>query len=119
MGRAVSGLEAYLEWQEDVRGFESSGLSVDAFCQQENVSRPKFVDCLLILKQKPRSVAVDREARDASAEGPAFVPISVKARSVEIELPNGSLLGRPVSSDQAVLLAIVHVVGALPKESPL
>ena len=118
MERPLSGLEAYLEWQERVRGFESSGLSVDAFCEQENVSRSKFVDWLLILKQKPRSVAVDREARDESAKDPAFVPISVKGGSVEVELPNGSLLRLPVSIDQAVLLAIVHVVSALPMESP-
>ena len=118
MERPVSGLESYWEWQERVKRFESSRVSVDAFCEQENVSRSKFVDWLLILKQKPRPVAVDQEVRKESADSSAFVPISVKAGSVEIELPNGSLLRLPVSIDQAVLLAVVHVISTLPKESP-
>ena len=108
MERPVSGLESYWEWQERVKRFESSRVSVDAFCEQENVSRSKFVDWLLILKQKPRPVAVDQEVRKESADSSAFVPIS----------PNGSLLRLPVRIDQAVLLAVVHVISTLPKESP-
>ncbi len=91
--------EAYLEWQQRLRRYEARGLSADAFCQQEDVPRTTFVDWLLILKQKRSNpMAVKTEARDESAERPAFVPVSVKASSYEIGLPNGSLVRLPTDS---------------------
>jgi len=121
MGRAVSGLNAYLDWQQRLRDYETSGLSVEAFCQQEDVSRSKFVDWLLILKQKrSKPVGAESEAGDDTAEGAAFVPVSVKASSssYEIGLPNGSLVRLPADIDHTVLMDIIHAVGALPQESP-
>ena len=40
----VSGLDAFLEWQERLTRFESSGLSIDAFCRQEDVDRSQFAN---------------------------------------------------------------------------
>jgi hypothetical protein len=88
MERPLSGLEAYLEWQERVKSFESSGLSVDAFFEQENVSRSQFVQWLLAVRGKP----LEREEEARSAEGPAFVPVTVKAQFIEILLPGGGLV---------------------------
>ena len=45
----VSGLEAYSEWQERLKRFESSGLSIDVFCQQEDVGQSTFLDWLRVL----------------------------------------------------------------------
>ena len=121
MGRSVSGLEAYLDWQQRLRSYETSGLSVEAFCQQEDVSRSKLVDWLLILKQKrSKPVEAECETGDESMEGAAFVPVSVKASSssYEIGLPNGSLVRLPADIDHTVLMDIIHAVGALPQESP-
>ena len=42
MEHPVSGLDAFLEWQERLKCFESSGLSIDAFCRQEDVDRSQF-----------------------------------------------------------------------------
>jgi hypothetical protein len=85
MEDAVSGLEAYLDWQERLKRFESSGLSIEVFCQQEDVCQSTFVDWLGVLKREQQRQA--EEIR--SAEGPAFVPVTVRASSIEILLPGG------------------------------
>ena len=48
----VSGLEAFLEWQERLQRFESSGLSIAAFCRQENIGRSQFAKWLLAVRGK-------------------------------------------------------------------
>ena len=57
MERPVSGGDKYLEWQERLKRFEASGLSIDAFCQQEDVGRSRFMDWLRVLKREPRQTA--------------------------------------------------------------
>ncbi len=118
MERPVSGQEAFLEWQDRLKRFEASEMSLDAFCQQENTTRAKFVDWLLVLKHKPpQPTAVESEAEEESAGGPAFVPVSVKASAVEIELPNGGRVRLPASIGRAVLTEIIRIVGDLPQET--
>ncbi len=57
----------------------------------------------------------EKEARDRaeSAEGAAFVPITLKASPVEIELPNGGVVRLPLGVGQAVLVEAIRAVGAL------
>ena len=38
MGRLLSGLEVYLQWQERLKRFDSCGLSIDTFCRQDGPS---------------------------------------------------------------------------------
>ncbi len=111
----VSGLEAYSEWQERLKRFESSGLSIDVFCQQEDVDQSTFLDWLRVLKRE--QFRPPSEARSA-AEGPAFVPVTVKANMIEILLPGGGLVRLSAGIDRAVLLDIIRIISALPQESP-
>ena len=60
-------------------------------------------------------MVAERAAREKaeSAEGAAFVPISLKASPVEIELPNGGIVRLPLGVGQAVLVEVIRAAGAL------
>jgi transposase-like protein len=117
MGRPVSGVKAFLEWRERLKRFESSGLSIDAFCQQEDVGRSQFGQWLRALRGKHlNGPATDGETR--LAEGPAFVPVMVKPQFIEILLPGGGLVRLSASIDRAVLLDVIRVVSTVLQESP-
>ena len=116
MGRPPSDVDEYLDWQERLENFQSSGLSVDVFCLQEGISRSTFYRWKEQLKGGiPDSMIVEKEARDQaeSAEGAAFVPISLKASPVELELPNGGVVRLPLGVGQAVLVQAIRAVGSL------
>jgi len=57
----------------------------------------------------------EKEARDRaeSAEGAAFVPISLKASPVVIELPNGGIVRLPLGVGQSVLVEVIRAAGAM------
>jgi transposase-like protein len=109
-------LDAYLDWQERLESYRASGLSVEDFCSQEGVSRSSFYRWAAQLKEGlPESVEAEKEARERaeSAEGAAFVPITLKASPVELELPNGAIVRLPLGVGQAVLVEAIRAVGAL------
>ena len=116
MGRPPSDLDEYLDWQERLESFEASGLEVDVFCLKEGVSRSTFYRWKDRLREGiPESMTAEKEARDRaeSAEGAAFVPISLKASPVEIELPNGGVVRLPLGVGQAVLVEVIRAAGGL------
>ncbi len=110
----VSGLDAFLEWQERLHRFELSGLSIDAFCRQEDVGRSQFGQWLLALRGKPLSEA-DAETRPK--EVPAFVPVTVKAQFIEILLPGGGLVRLSVGIDRDVLTDVIRAASTIQRES--
>ena len=116
MARPPSGLDEYLDWQERLESFKASGLEVDVFCLKEGVSRSTFYRWVTQLKNGiPESMIAEEEARKQaeSAEVAAFVPISLKASPVEIELPNGGMVRLPLGVGQAVLVEVIRAAGAL------
>ncbi len=116
MGRAPSDLDEYLDWQERLESFQASGLEIDVFCLKEGVSRSTFYRWKDRLRDGiPKSMKAEKEARQRaeSAEGAAFVPISLKASPVEIELPNGGIVRLPLGVGQAVLVEVIRAAGAL------
>jgi hypothetical protein len=116
MGRPLSGLDEYLDWQERLESFASSGLSIEVFCLKEGVSRSTFCRWKERLEQGiPEEMVAEKETRDRSeaVEGTAFVPIALKASPVEIELPNGGVVRLPLGVGQAVLVEVIRAVGAL------
>jgi hypothetical protein len=116
MERALSGRDEFCEWQERLKRFETSGLSIDAFCRQEDVGRSTFIDWLQSLKKEPRrQAAMKGETR--SAERPAFVPVTVNASMIEILLPGGGRVRLSAGIDRAVLLDVIRLVSTVLVES--
>ena len=116
MGRPPSDLDEYLDWQERLESFDASGLDIDVFCMKEGVSRSTFYRWKERLKEGvPSEMVAEQEARNRaeSAEGTAFVPISLKASPVVIELPNGGIVRLPLGVGQAVLVEVIRAAGAL------
>ncbi len=116
MGRPASDLDDYLDWQGRLENYKASGLEVDVFCLQEGVSRSTFYRWKDRLRDGiPEPMVAEKAAQDRaeSAEGAAFVPISLKVSPVEIELPNGGIVRLPLGVGQAVLVEVIRAVGAL------
>ena len=115
MGRPPSDLDDYLDWQQHVEGQKTSGLSVDEFCAREGLTRSSFYRWMRRLRDGiPDSVAAEEKPPvEAEVVRPNFLPVSLKAAPVEIELPNGGVIRRPVGVGQAVLLEVIRVVGTL------
>ena len=62
----------------------------------------------------PKSMLAEEDARKKAESGKAaFVPISLKASPVEIELPNGGIVRLPLGVGQVVLVEAIRAVGAL------
>jgi hypothetical protein len=116
MGRPPSDLDEYLDWQERLESFDASGMEIEVFCLKEGVSRSSFYRWKERLKEGvPSEMVAEEEARNraGSAEGTAFVPISLKASPVVIELPNGGIVRLPLGVGQAVLVEVIRAAGAL------
>jgi hypothetical protein len=111
MEHAVSGLDAFLEWQDRLKRFDSSGMPIEAFCQQEEVCRTQLAQWLGAL----RGTAGEGEGQPA--EGPAFVPVTVKAQFIEILLPGGGLVRLSAGIQQSLLMDIVRLVSTVLEES--
>ena len=59
-------------------------------------------------------MVAEKAAREKAESGEAaFVPITLKASPVEIELPNGGIVRLPLGVGQAVLVEVIRAVGAL------
>ncbi len=115
MGRPPSDLDDYFDWQERLENYKASDLEVDMFCLQEGVSRTTFYQWARRLKDGiPESMLAEKAGRERAESGEAvFVPISLKASPVEIELPNGGIVRLPLGVGQAVLVEVIRAVGAL------
>jgi transposase-like protein len=121
MGRPRSGLDDYLEWQQRLESFRESGLSVEVFCLQQGVSKSTFFRWAKQLREGiPEPLMAEEEAGKEAESGDAvFMPITLKASPVEIELPNGGVVRLPLGVGQAVLVEVIRAVGALrPWRSP-
>jgi hypothetical protein len=115
MGRPPSDLDDYLEWQQRLENQKASGLNIDDFCLPEGVSKSTFYRWAERLREGiPESIAgepVDREKIESG--NAAFVPITLKASPVEIELPNGGIVRLPLGVGELVLVEVVRVVGTM------
>ena len=115
MGRPPSDLDDYLDWQERLESYKASGLSIDEFCLQEGVSRSTYYRWVDQLKDGvPAPMVAEKAAREKAESGKAaFVPITLKASPVEIELPNGGVVRLPLGVGQVVLVEVIRAVGTL------
>ena len=105
-----------MDWQERLESFQASGLEIEVFCLKEGVSRSTFYRWKDRLQEGiPEPMVAEKAARERaeSAAGAAFVPISLKASPVEIELPNGGIVRLPLGVGQAVLVEVIRTAGTL------
>ena len=115
MGRPSIGLDDYLEWQQRLESYRQSGLTIEVFCLQEGVSKSTFFAWAKRLRNGiPESLKKERAEREKAENGQAvFLPITLKASPVEIELPNGGVVRLPLGVGQAVLVEVIRAAGAL------
>ena len=115
MGRPSHDLDDYLEWQQRLESKKEGDLSVDVFCLQEGVSRSTYYRWVRQLQDGiPESLQEEQAEREKAETGEAvFLPITLKASPVEIELPNGGVVRLPLGVGQAVLVEVIRAAGAL------
>jgi hypothetical protein len=117
-GRPAATLDDWLDWQQRLESQKASGLSVDVYCLQEGVTRSSFYRWYQRLKSGvPESMIeeeADRQQAESEQTGQAiFLPVSLKASPVEIEMPNGGIIRLPLGVGQAALIAVIEAVGLL------
>jgi hypothetical protein len=111
-------LDDWLDWKQRLDCQKASGLSVDVYCLQEGVTRSSFYRWYRRLKSGVPASLIEDEADRQQAESEevseaAFLPISLKASPVEIELPNGGIVRLPLGVGQAALIAVIEAAGTL------
>ncbi len=117
-GRPSTSLDEWLDWKQRLESQKASGLSVAGFCLQEGVSLSTFYRWQQQLKSGVPASLLEEEADRRRVEPEdvseaTFLPISLKASPVEIELPNGGVVRLPLGVGQAALIAVVEAVGTL------
>jgi hypothetical protein len=117
-GRPPASLDEWLDWQQRLESQKASGLSVDVYCLQEGVARSTFYRWQDRLKNGVPTSLLEEDADRRRAESEdvseaTFLPISLQASPVEIELPNGGVVRLPLGVGQAALIAVVEAVGTL------
>lgn len=114
-GTAPCWIGRTLGWQQRLESQKASGLSIDLYCLREGMSKTTFYRWAKQLQNGiPETLLAEETARNKAESGDAlFLPISLKASPVEIELPNGGVVRLPLGVGQAVLLEVIRVVGAL------
>ena len=121
MGRPPAGLDEYLDWKQRLESFKASDLSLEVFCLQEGVSKSTYYRWVDQLKNGiPESLLAEEAARQQAEANPAtFLPVSLKASPIELQLPNGGVVRLPLGIGQAALVEVIRVVGGLrPWRSP-
>ena len=121
MGRPPAGLDEYLDWKQRLESHKASGLSLDVFCLQEGVSKSTYYRWVDQLKDGIlASLVAEEAARQQAESNPAtFLPVSLKASPIELQLPNGGMVRLPLSIGQAALVEVIRIVGGLrPWRSP-
>jgi len=103
-----------LDWKQRLESYKASGLSLDVFCLQEGVSKSTYYRWVDQLKDGiPESLVAEEAARPQAESNPAtFLPVSLKASPIELQLPNGGVVRLPLGIGQAALLEVIRVVGS-------
>ncbi len=117
-GRPAATLDEWLDWKQRLECQKASGLSVAVYCLQERVSLSSFFRWQRRLKSGVPASLIEDEADRQQADSEEvdekiFMPISLKASPVEIELPNGGVVRLPLGVGQAALIAVIEAAGTL------
>jgi hypothetical protein len=115
MGRPPSGPDEFLDWKQRLESHKASGLRLDVFCLQEGISKSTYDRWLDRLEDGiPESLAVEEAARQRAESNPAtFLPVSLKASPIELQLLNGGMVRLPLTIGQPAVVEVTQVVGGL------
>ena len=92
-------------WRERLARYRSSGITVQEFCRQEQVSTASFYAWKRRLGQHNGNSPLDRQ------QTPLFVPLelkSVPATEVRIILPGGAVVHVPHDVDERLLTCCIR-----------
>ena len=95
--------------------FEVSDTDLELFCLQEGVSKSTFYRWRRRVEQGIPS-ALESESASSEEGDPQeslFLPVSLTASRVEIELPNGGVVRLPADLSKEKLVAMIKVAGSL------
>jgi hypothetical protein len=98
------------EWQERMRRFERSGLSVARFCRGEGVSAPTFYQWRRRLREARDQAAAPSSAGNVAEPEFAAVRI-VGGGSVTVTWPGGVQMQLPLG-DERLIAAVVATINA-------
>ena len=121
MGRPPCGEMDERRWRERFERYQASGLEVQTFCTAEGVSRSSFYRWKRRLSEVSANASrpEDRPGHERvppptriSAES-VFVPLSVKAGPIEVELPNGAVIRFSSEISGTVLAEVIRAAGAI------
>ncbi len=102
MGRQANQAKA-LEWQERLRRFEESDLTVSRFCSRERVTEPTF----WYWRRKCADNGVPLEP-----SAPVFAPVDIiGGRSMPLRFPAGAVLEIPEDRPDLMRVAIEALSG--------
>jgi transposase len=98
------------QWRQRLARFDSSGLSVTAFCAREGVPLPSFYAWRRRLNGstvRPQTADLDTPTVQAP-----FVPVRIReAASVELHLPGGTTLRLTPGCDLGFVRSLVAALG--------
>jgi hypothetical protein len=119
----------HARWRQTLLRWESSGLSIRAFCKRERIHESQFWWWRRRLGGRPKTsttssspiVSSPSAGSDPSSSGPAFVPIAVVSDSpsassaIDIRLASGHRLRVRAGCDCRLLAEVVAVLQARPE----
>jgi hypothetical protein len=92
-------------WRELIEAWKLSGLSINAFCRDRNLTRSNFDRWRRILAAKP--------GVSSASPPPAFVPLHVIAEPMaEVVLRSGVVVRLPLEAAPEAVTRLVAAVGA-------
>jgi len=109
MARGSAG-KAQQRWQERLARFESSGLTVEAFCLEEQVSTASFYHW------RRRLANIGSSAQPTADAQPLFQAVHVSAVTavLSIQLPNGTKLQVPADQLDLARVVVAQLAAPLP-----
>jgi hypothetical protein len=102
-------------WQDRLRRYAHSGVTVAGFCERERVSVASFYYWRRKLADSPQpsSGTAGSEQTAQRHQLQAFVPVRItQAASIQMRLPNGVELSLP-AGDEVLLAAAITAAGRL------
>lgn len=96
-------------WRGVLKRYATSGLTIRAFCQREQLTEPAFFAW--------RRTIAERDAEAKAPKRPAFLPVVVEGDSrrdggIAIELAGGHVLRLPEATPTQRLVELVHALEA-------